>query len=424
MRILLVPLGSAGDVHPFVGLGLALQARGHEVTLITGSYFEKLIRRVGLDFVAVGPAVDFEEELKNPDLWHPYRGFKLIVEKSIVPLLRPVYLAIAERYLPGETVVAAGSLAMGARVAQEKLGVPLATVHLQPSVLRSVHKTPSLPGLAMSDWWPFALKRLLYWVADALVVDPLLAAPVNAFRAELGLLPVRRLLNGWWNSPQRILGLFPEWYAPPQPDWPAQVRLTGFPLYDERGVAEPPAGLAEFLDAKSPPLVFTPGSANRHGHSFFAAAAEACRLLGRRGVLLTRFPEQIPAQLPEGVCHFAYVPFSQVLPRAAALVHHGGIGTTAQGLAAGIPQLLMPLAYDQPDNAAHLRRLGVGNALPPSRFEATAVARALDGLLQSADVAARCRDLAQRLRQAEPLEASCRAIEELAELAPSNVPTY
>ncbi|HJT75634.1 MAG TPA: glycosyltransferase, partial [Gemmataceae bacterium] len=328
MKILLVPHGSHGDVHPFVGLGLALRGRGHHVTVITAPYFEKLVRRVGLEFVPIDRGVDFEEELKDPDLWNPRRGFHLIMERSVLPALRPVYQAVAERYVPGETVVAAGSLAFGARIAQERLGVPLATVHLQPSVLRSAHQAPILPGLFLPDWLPAPLKRAQYWLADRLLIDRLLGKGINGFRAELGLPPASRLLDDWWNSPQRVLGLFPGWFAPPQPDWPPQLRLAGFPLYDERGLHALPPEVEDFLGAGSPLLVFTPGSANRHAAAFFAAAVEACQALGRRGLLLTRFPENVPERLPETVRYVEYLPLSDVLPRAAALAHHGGIGTT------------------------------------------------------------------------------------------------
>src|SRR5205085_2067897 len=104
----------------------------------------------------------------------------------------------------------------------------------------------------------------------------------------------------------------------------------------------------------------------------------------------------VPASLPATVRHFAYVPFSQVFPRAAAVVHHGGIGTTAQALAAGIPQVIMPMGYDQPDNAERLVRLGVGAPLPPRRFTGARLA-ALLGKLLGPDVRERCRALAERL---------------------------
>src|SRR5262249_6681351 len=170
-----------------------------------------------------------------------------------------------------------------------------------------------------------------------------------------------RKTTRWWHSPDGVLCLFPGWFGPRQPDWPANVWLTQFPLWDEDSIYKPQPEVEAFLRAGEATIVFTPGSSNAQAVTFFQAAVEACRSLGRRGMLLSRFPEQVPPDLPEGVRYFAYAPLSRVRSRAAALVHPGGMGTTAQVLRAGIPQLLMPLAYDQPDNAARLKRLGVGD---------------------------------------------------------------
>ncbi|HEX5272995.1 MAG TPA: nucleotide disphospho-sugar-binding domain-containing protein [Gemmataceae bacterium] len=412
MKCLLVPIGSAGDVHPFVGLGLALRRRGHDVTVVTSGYFETLIRRVGLDFHSVSPADEFRVALDNPDVWHPRRSLKVMIE-WMATLVPRVYEAVVGLYEPGRTVVAAGPIALGARVAQEKVGLPMATLHLAPAMFRSTIRPPILPGLFMPAWLPRWVKAMMFRLGDRLVIDRHLGGPLNGFRAGLGLPPVRGFFDRWWHSPLRILGLFPEWFGPPQPDWPPQTRLTGFPLYDERGAAELPEELTRFLDGGEPPVVFTPGSAMTQGRDFFAAAVEACRVLGRRGLLLTRFPEQVPAPLPEGVRHFAYAPFSEVLPRAAALVHHGGIGTSAQALAAGAPQLVMPMAHDQPDNAARLRRLGVAVSLPRARFRGPTVAQALDELLGSKGVAENCRAVAARLKDSRAVEQTCDEIEAL-----------
>jgi rhamnosyltransferase subunit B len=407
---LLVPIGSAGDVHPFVGIGLALRGRGHSVTIITNPHFEPLVRRVGLDFIPLG--VDDENVLNDPDLWHPTRGFQLVARVT-APLARELYEILAARYVPGQTVVAAASLALGARVAQDKLGIPTATVHLQPGIFRSVHEPPVLPGPPVPAWSPRFYKRFIFWLADRFFVDKAFGPAVNTLRQELGLPPVSRLFNGWWNSPQRVLGLFPDWFAQRQPDWPAQLILTGFPLYDERGATEVPKELENFLEAGEPPLVFTPGSANRHGRSFFAESVAACQILGRRGVLLTRWAEQVPVDLPPEVRHFDYAPFSLVLPRCTALVHHGGIGTMAQALAAGIPQLITPLAHDQFDNAARITRLKAGDSVLPRRYRGATAAAILHRLLTSSETASVCRTAASRLAEARPIEQICLALERL-----------
>ena len=236
---------------------------------------------------------------------------------------------------------------------------------------------------------------MLYGLADAVFIDRVFGVPLNAYRAKLGLAPMSGVFKQWCHSPQCTIGLFPDWFAAPQPDWPKQTVLTGFPLFEraERPLPLSPE-LEAFLREGSKPIVFTPGSAMVHGHSFFIAAAQACKILGRRGVLLTRHAEQIPSHLPEGVIHVPYAPVSAsiLLPLSAALVHHaGGIGSTAQAMACGVPQLMMPMGFDQPDNARRIQNLGVGDELAPKQFTADAVARKLEGLLTSASVAAACR---------------------------------
>ena len=412
-RTVLIPIGSSGDVHPLLGLGVRLQQRGHDVTVITNPQFEPLVGSLELDFRPLGTVDDYHEISGNPDLWHPLRGFKLVARWGMLRTMEPIYDYLQELYEPGNTVVASQITAFGARIAHEKLGVPLATVNLQPAVLRSVYRTPTLPPMLTGRRTPRFLKRLQFYLADRLMADPVLASETNRFRAELELPPVRRLLDEWWSSPQRVICLFPDWYAPPQPDWPPQTVLCGFPLWDESDTLEVPREVAAFLNAGDPPLVFTPGSAMKHGAAFFRTAVEACQQLNRRGILLTRYPEQLPNNLPEDIVHFDYIPFSLVLPRAAALVHHGGIGSTAQALAAGIPQLIMPMAHDQFDNAARVQHLGVGAAVQRKEFLARSVVPALSTLLKSADVFENCGSIKAHFAEGDPLGAAALEIEKL-----------
>ena len=414
MRFLVVAVGSHGDIHPLLGIAIALRDRGHDVTFVSSPYFEDLPRKAGLDFAPLGTVEQFRDGLKDPDLWHPRKGFKAVFQRGVLPVMRPTYEALAGRVEPGRTVIVAHSIAFGARVARDKLGVPLVTTQLQPAVFRTVHETPKLPGFPVGPGTPRWAKRLCWWLADHVMVEPVLRGPVNAFLRELGLPPAKGILDRWWMSPDLVLGLFPEWFAAPQPDWPSQTKLTGFPLYDERGLEPLPADLARFLDDGPPPVAFTPGSAMLHGADFFAQSAEACRQLGRRGVLLTRHAEQVPRDLPPGVRHFAYVPFSQLLPRCAALVHHGGIGTMAQALAAGCPQLIMPLSHDQFDNADRVKRLGVGDEIAVRDYQAPRVAERLARLTPNDAVERACRAIAARFPGTDGIALACDAIESLA----------
>lgn len=246
------------------------------------------------------------------------------------------------------------------------------------------------------------------------MIDRILAPEVNAFRAKLGLPRVRHFFGRWVHSPQRVIGLFPEWFAPPQPDWPANTRLTGFIQYDEPiGDEAIPRDIAGFLDAGDPPVIVTPGTAMQHAQHFFKASVAACQSLGKRALLVSRHRSHLPTSLPPTVRHAEYIPFGQLLPRAAALIHHGGIGTSAQALSAGIPQLVMPMSHDQPDNAARLERLGVAASLTPAKYHDANVARKLDHLLHSADVRANCASFARKVKFDDALEQTCVAVEEI-----------
>jgi UDP:flavonoid glycosyltransferase YjiC (YdhE family) len=410
MRIIMVPVGSAGDVHPHVGIGLALQRRGHDVSVLTSVYFQPLLSRVGLPLIPVGTVDDYHRTLEHPDLWRSHRGLNVIGE-AIRQHGSEISRLLREQADGAPPLLVAHPLAVAARLAHETLGLPLVTLHLQPTGFVSEHDT-AVPHLWLRsiNRWPRPVKRLLVTAGDRLS-DRALAPAVNDLRAEFGLSPVRNIVREWWHSPQRVIGLFPDWYAPVQPDWPQQTSLTSFPLYDEGDATPLSSGLAAWLDAGEPPVVFAPGTANRQAARFFQAGADACRRLGRRGLLLSRFAEQIPDPLPPGVRHDEYAPFGSLLSRSAALVHHGGIGTAAQALRAGCPHLVMPMAFDQPDNALRLQRLGVGRYLRPSRFTARAVARELDALLGSEEVARACRAVASRFVGIDPVAQTCDLIE-------------
>jgi UDP:flavonoid glycosyltransferase YjiC (YdhE family) len=409
LRILIAALGSHGDVHPFLALGQTLRRRGHDVRIIAPAMYQPLANSIGLEFVPIGTVELFERHLSRPEIWRPVRGFQLLAQ-SVAELIEPYYQAIVRNHQSGATVLVMSSLVLGGRVAQDALRIPAVSVHLSPAVLRSLQspaKTPPLPASArLPRWW----NRLVYWAVDALVMDRALAGPLNDFRRSLGLEPVSRIFNGWIHSPDRVIGLFPDWFAPAPRDWPRQTVLTGFPLYDESDVTGVDPAIEDFLTGGPAPIAFTPGSAMRQGARFFAEAVRTCGILGCRGVLLSRHAQHVPANLPAEIRHADYVPFSRLLPGCAALVHHGGIGTAAQALAAGIPQLVVPMAYDQPDNAARLERMGVAEILPARRFRATRAAAALRLAMDESHRAA-CISIKHRLAGEDPLAKAAEIIE-------------
>lgn len=223
MRILIFAIGSAGDVHPFVGLGRALQRRGHEVVIACNGHFEETVTAAGHEFRAHGSAADFARVVKNPDIWHPLRAFPAIVKSAAEPgyplILELCREAASEAKSRGiELRVVASSLAWAAISVCEKLNLPVVSVHLAPSLFASAHEQPVVSPMMLPDRAPYFLKRLQWWIGGR-VVDATILPGLNRFRAELSLPPLRNMLQAW-HAATRSIGMFPPWFGAPQPDWP------------------------------------------------------------------------------------------------------------------------------------------------------------------------------------------------------------
>ena len=417
LRILLPTIGSSGDVNPFIEIGRALKARGHEVTIATNEIFSEQVARNGLGFAPLGTREEAETLMRDPRLWHPRRGLGSIVELALLPNIERLYRIIEERNGPG-MVVAASTLCLGARVAQERLGVPTASLHLQPIAFRSHVDNGKLWRLDMGPGMPRPVKRVLFWLMDTIYSEPKVRPGLNAFRATFGLAPVRGVFSRYLHSPQLVLGLFPDWFAAPQPDWPPNTHLTGFILHDDGGTEEARSQADAFLDGGPAPVLVTPGSAAMDRSRYFQKTVEACRKLGVRAMLVTNHPGQLPPSLPAGIRAFSYLPFSRVLPRCSAVVYHGGIGTLAQATKAGVPQLVVANAHDQPDNAQRIERLGLGIGVGQSGYGTSRAARAISHLLGSADIRRRCSEFAPLIDSRASLERACALIEGLGQQGP------
>ncbi len=380
--ILLLPFGSAGDVFPFIWLGRHLMARGHRVTMITACLFEEQAKRAGLNFVSLGEKEEFETMMRDPRIWKLGHGTKVVFDfaaKSVEP-----YLAAIEKCGDVDLMLAPVT-AFAGRLAREKHGTPLITVHLQPAVFLSVHETPLLhPAMKWLRHMPVWFKRLLFSLPNP--VDLLALPTVRRLCRQHGVQPPKSLFREWWDSPDGVLALFPDWFARPQPDWPVNLLQWTFPLEDLATEQALKPELRAFLAAGERPIVFTPGSANVQASRFFAVAAEAVQRIGCRAVFVTREPKQAPPNLPANILTVEYAPFSTLLKHASIFVHHGGIGTMSQALAAGVPQLIMPMAHDQPDNAYRVEGLHAGLGLSVRQFTPDRVTAALKHLLTDHDV--------------------------------------
>jgi rhamnosyltransferase subunit B len=409
-RIVLSTLGSLGDLHPFMALGLALRARGADVVVATAAEYRSKVERAGLGFRGVRPSFDDMQRDLGMDRAQLTRAVlgrtDFLLRRLIMPHVQASYddmLALMQ----GADMVLTSSLGFGARLAAERCTIPWVAVVLQPLMFLSAFDPPAIPKIEFLS----SLLRILGPTATRWMLRAFKYAlarqlkPVRDLRRRIGLASTREnpLFEGQF-SPAGAIGLYSPLLGAIRDDYPKPAEIAGFAYFDSEDGADTALepSLDEFLDAGARPVVFTLGSliVNNPG-SFYRESLAAARILGKRAVLLVG--ENAAAAFsgctsPE-VHVAAYAPYSLLFPRAESIVHQGGIGTLAQALRSGRPQLIVPFYADQIDNASRAVRLGVARRVAPRRYAAGSAARLLAKLAdESAHLleAARVRDLLSR----------------------------
>lgn len=392
-RIVISTFGSFGDVHPYVAIALELRERGHRPLIATSEVYREKMDALGVEFHPVRPEMpsyDEPEVLADvvSGVMDPRLGGERVMD-MLLPHLRDIYDDLNAAVEGADLLLTHPLPLLGPIVAQKENLLWVSSV-LAPASFLSVYD-PIVPP----QWpWLYQLMRLSPLIGRSVLalaklkLDKLMQ-PVYDLRAEVGLPRGEQPILGGLHSPTKVLALFSKVMAEPQPDWPEHTVVTGFPFYDRRdffGETEMPPGLIEFLNDGEPPIISTLGSsAFWVAKNFYRDSIVAAQALGRRALLLIGHSRNMPAEsLPDGVAAFEYAPYSEVLPRACAIVHQGGVGTTGQGLRSGKPVLIVPHAHDQFDNAARVARLGCGRVLPRPRYDAKAATRELRKLLDNA----------------------------------------
>lgn len=411
-RILLATFGSHGDLNPFLALGLELKARGHAVVVAAAPSYKADVERLGLEHAPMRPDLDQGDVKTLERALDPRWGAEVIVRELLMPVIRGTY-ADLEKAAAGADLLVTHALTYAGPVLAEKKGLKWLSVSLQPLMFFSAYDPPVLaPAPWLAALRPLGprfngallglLKRFSYSWGD----------PVRALRKDLGLGPGKDPIFEGQHSPYGVLALFSSLFAQRRPDWPERVTVCGFPFLDQDIGGKPlDAKLETFLAKGEKPVAFTLGStAVRIAGGFYEAAAVAARLAGKRAVLLAGEGAEALGTLPPGVIAAASAPYHLLFPRCAAVVHSGGIGTTAQVLRAGVPQLVAPFAHDQYDNAARVERMGVGG-----RCRRTAkgpeLAATLSRLLNDNELKRQAAQAGAAIRAENGVMSACDAIE-------------
>lgn len=425
-QVVFTTFGSLGDLHPYLALGQQLRARGYAVRVATLNLFRERVEAAGLAFAPLrGAAV----EKASPELirgaLHPRTGIEFILRTLVMPVIRQAYddtLAAAD----GADLLIGHPLTFTTRLVAEKLNLPWLSTQLAPMGMSSIFDPPALPGLG----WLTALGagprtyRTLFRFADWRTRRWL--RPFDALRRELRLPDHGNPLFRGGHSPFGVLALFSPLLASPQPDWPAHTTVTGFPFYDQD--VRPDPAMEAWLAVGPPPVVFTLGSsALMTPGTFFEQSRQAAHQLGARALLLGHSQQGVVnlgehnTETPRGglldgdpqVYAAPYASYARIFPRAAAIVHQGGIGTTAEALRAGRPMLFVPFGVDQPDNGARVRRLGIAAVLSRRQYRAPVVAARLQHLLSKQAIVDRAAEIGRLVRAENGARTAANVIDQL-----------
>lgn len=418
MRFVLAASGTHGDVHPYIAVAAELKNRGHQVTVATCASYRLKVEVEGLAFHPVRP--DLHELMSSPE--NAARGNDLksgtefILKTLVLPKSRETYDDLLNA-CRGADLLVIHSVLFPAPLVAEKLGIRWTSVILSPGIFLSAYDPPFLPPLA----WFYPLRklgpaphRLLISIVDRITRRWM--RPIDELRNALNLPPSpKNPVRDGMLSPTGTLGWFSSVLGAPQRDWPPRTEVTGFVFFDRNAVRDDDSRLRRFLDAGDPPVVFTLGtSAVTVAGDFYRASLEAAREGKWRAVLLTGADPRnriSPHDLPESVFVSEYVSYSELFPRAVAVVHSGGIGTIAQTLRAGVPSVVVPHASDQPDNAYRLARTGASRTIPRHAYSPRRITKELRSLLSEPRYAARAQTVSRQIRGEDGLKQACDALE-------------
>ena len=392
-KIVLASVGSLGDLHPFIALAQQLKSKGFQPLIAASSAYRSKVEAEGLPFHAVTPSPEdllADTGMTEGDFVRQVMrsSTTLIIDKAVTPYVERSYADLLDA-MQGADLVVASSFSLVARVAAEKLGLPVVSLLLSPCVFFSAEQPAHLMELPWLPWF----RRTFGARATKFVLN---LGRAQSLRQTQAITELRRRVGVPAPTGDEILDapLRAEWIAaafsplfgPLPQDAPPNSEIVGFTFYDSElgGAGALPPDLEKFLDEGSPPLVFSLGSFGVHAAgTFYETAATVARRLGMRAVLL------VGSDGVKSLAHLAhddlaiagYAPHSKVFSHAAAIIHHGGIGTVAQAMRAGKPQLICPMLGDQADNAEHLKRLGIACRVDHKRFTPDTATRALRSLL-------------------------------------------
>ncbi len=422
-RILITTEGSNGDLYPFLALAHGLRGRGHDVRFALADRFAPLVTGEGFAVDQLGNPGKLDRATKQAFF---QGGSTTSTARMIVGFIRRALgdqrsLARIQAKLEvlcaacadQDLLVSSQSQPFASSVA-ELTGIAWASVALTPLGLPSDEYSPVPLPFSPPRVLQRAVNRLAWAIMQAMV-RRMVDGPINKLRATYGLAKRQDLLLMGNLSHTLTAATISPAFLPRPADWPAYVHATGFCFWDKPSTWQAPAELGTFLDGSTPVVAISSGSRAPKiaapFASFYHTSIAAVQRLGARALVIGAAPGVLPDPLPTDVFALPFAPFSEVYPRCAAVIHHGGIGTVAQALRAGVPMLVVPWGFDQFLLGTQVTRIGVGQWIKRPRYTVQRVAPMLEALLYDEGYRRRTQAIAAQIAQEDGVAMLCDELE-------------
>jgi UDP:flavonoid glycosyltransferase YjiC (YdhE family) len=418
-RIVLTTFGSLGDLHPMIGLAKGLQARGHEPIIATTPEYRPNVEAEGIAFFPVRPNANewFENKEIYRQIMDTKEGTAFLLRELVLPYLEESYQDMWQ-VTEGADLVVTNPLTLSALVVAEVRKMPWISVVLAPASFISAYDFPlteSLPGVGLIRRMGTGVTGLILKKAKS-ILEPLLE-PYYRFREIKGLARGKNPFLGGQFSPHKTLALYSPLLGKIEPDYPPNTVITGFIVHDRRCAEKMPTEVSEFLNGGAAPLVFTLGSAaSMAAGSFYERSVEIAYRMNRRAIfLIGKDKENMPKQpLSDKMLVAEYAPYSELFPRASALITSGGIGTSGQIMRSGRPAIIVPHGHDQWDNGDRLRRLGVARVVMQKDYRTLHGAAEIFRLISEKELYPRNSErIAEAICKENGLQVACDEIEKV-----------
>lgn len=414
MRIVIIAPGSRGDVQPYIALGKGLQNAGHFIRVVSHKNFKSLVRSYGLEFWSVDSDVKGIVESKEMRERIENGNFLFMLAQMAKDAQREA-LSFAEGGLAAaqgmDTVLAGmGGLFIGLAIA-EKLGLPFLQAYVVPFTPTREFSSVLAPELPSPlNRFSHQLTRQLMWQgfrsADTLARKKVLGIPASPF-------------SGPYNSKSThdmpVLYGFSPSVIPAPSDWSKNIHVTGYWFVDETDDWKPPSALRDFLHSGSPPVYIGFGSlSNQNPEQTADLIIQALARVDQRAILLADQGGLQKMKVPDSIFIIDSVPHSWLFPHVSAVVHHGGASTTAAGLKAGIPSVIVPFYGDQPFWGQRIANLGVGSKpIPRRKLTVERLADAIQEVLTNKDMRRRAAQLGRKIQAEDGIASAVRIISQL-----------